>query len=86
MYVGACFKEIGLLTSSILLITPHLIVHTIERTYIYSIEESTKHALPITITRSGSDFVFDFGSCFIMYLLIRHKFYCVYLIGSSWRT
>ena len=51
MYVGACFKEIGLLTSSILLITPHLIVHTIERTYIYSIEESTKHALPITITR-----------------------------------
>jgi hypothetical protein len=53
----------------------------------YPVKKINKHALPITkLNRGRFDFQSSFDICFIVDLLMEHKFCCVNLIGRSWRT
>ena len=52
----------------------------------YPVKKTTKHAVPITITKSR-EIQSRFCACFIVLnLLMQHKFGRVNLIGRSWRT
>ena len=72
------------------LTTPHLIMNIIGITYVFNQGIINKHAaLPITITTIWKfEFQAEFCWCFIIDLLMQHKFLqCVNLTGRrSWRT
>ena len=58
--------------------TPHLIVNAMGRTYV----RIRKHSSLPQLNHGRSKVCW----CFIMDLLMQHKFCCVDLIGRSWRT